>query len=129
MSFIKNIPPDVPCCDDIKQRAICFMEIQLFGKLYYVPITRKAKKILGITESKGEFLVKNRTDLEKVFRDIIAGTYLQIRDTVGSEIKSSLSDEIQVGLEKMFTNQLSIIVDKRLEEKMLPSSTGKENPT
>jgi hypothetical protein len=118
--FKDNLPPDAKMSDDLKQRAEFFMEVQFLGVKYYVPFTKEAKKIFGVSSTKSlleSFIKSNR--LEKLFRDLIASVYLQIRDTVGSEIKHDLSEGIKNSFEKMFSERLEQTINNKFEQKQL----------
>ena len=120
--FVRKLPKDVPISNHIKERAEGYIKIGLFGILYYIPITKEAKKLFKI-KRKGKQLIfdsyKDRQRFERFIRDIINMVYLQIRDTVGSEIHSELKRQIEDGFGKMFNN----LIDKKINQgfqKLLP---------
>jgi hypothetical protein len=115
-----NLPPDAILSDDLKQRAEFFMEAQFLGIKYYIPITKKSKKALGISSIKNlEGSFKKSNQLEGLFQDLIAAVYLQIRDTVGAEIKHELSRDIKNSFEKIFSDRLGLIIEQKFEQKQI----------
>ncbi len=86
---------------DIDERTKETLEVQYMGYYFTIPITDRMMKILK--KHKG-------WDVEKAFRDVISALYIQVRDVVGAEIKSEISNQIADGFTKIF--------DKKLDEKI-----------
>lgn len=126
--FVKKLPKDVPLSDDIKGRAEGYMKIGLFGIPYYIPITKEVKKLFHIKRRGKRFIFdsyKKEQRFRKFVRDIITSIYLQVRDTIGSEIHSQLSSQIEDGFGKMFNN----LIDKKINQgfqKLLPYKNNEE---
>ena len=127
--FVRKLPKDVPISNHIKERAEGYMKVSLFGILYYIPITKEVKKLFKIKRRGKEFIFdsyKKEQRFKKFVRDIITSVYLQIRDTVGSEIHSQLRTQIEDGFGKMFAN----LIDKKINQgfqKLLPYKNEKKN--
>lgn len=124
MEFIplKKLPPDIELSQNIKERAEAFFKIQYLGHYYYIPVTKELSRILkklGIIAKDGTKSFDNEQLIEIFIRDLIASVYLQIRDTVGTEIYATLSGEIKTGLEQMFSSRLSGTVTEKLNQKLL----------
>jgi hypothetical protein len=123
MDIIQFLPKDISLSPDLKDRARYFFVIQHLGIKYYIPATFeliKFLKAMGVTIKKCDngYLIepyKKAAYAETFFRDFIAAIHLQIRDTVGSEVYNTLSQEIHNGLEKMFQKRLSEDISKSLE--------------
>ena len=120
--FIIKLPKDVPLSNDIKERAEGYMKISLFGIPYYIPITKEVKKLFKIKRS-GKYFVfesyKKEQRFRKFVRDIVNSIYLQVRDTIGSEIHYKLRTQIEDG----FGNMFSKILEKKINygfQKLLP---------
>jgi hypothetical protein len=115
-----QLPPGIKLCPDLIERAEFFIEIKYLGYRYYIPITKKAMKVLKITrrDLNSEFLLNTR--MEGFFQDIVASIYLQIRDTIGAEIHRQLSEEIKSGFENLFSNNLEKLISNKFEQKQLP---------
>lgn len=126
--FVGKLPKDVPISNHIKERAKGYMKISLFGILYYIPITKEAKKLFKI-KRKGKHLIfdsyKDRQRFERFVRDIINMIYLQVRDTVGSEIQRDLSQQIEEGFGNMFNKILNKKINQGFQ-KLLPYKNDKE---
>ena len=122
--LIKNtkLPKNVPISEYIKDRAKGFVVITLFGIPYYIPITKDTKKLFNIKKIKNTFIFNNykaEHRFEQFIRDIINVVYLQVRDTVGEEIQSKLSAQMQDGFNTMFGK----IINKKINQefqKLLP---------
>jgi len=127
--FIIKLPKDVPLSNDIKGRAEGYMKISLFGIPYYVPITKEVKKLFKIKRRGRQFIFdsyKKEGRFRKFVRDIITSIYLQVRDTIGSEIHSQLRTQIEEGFGNMFNK----ILDKKINlgfQKLLPYKKGDKN--
>lgn len=126
--IVTKLPKDVPISDDIKERAEGYVTIRMFGILYYIPITKEAKKLFKIKRSGKQFIFdsyKKEQRFKKFVRDIVNSVYLQVRDTIGSEIHSQLSQQI----EDSFGNMYDKILDKKINQgfqKLLPYKNDKE---
>ena len=64
--------------------------------------------------------------LENALREMIDGLYLQVRDTVGGEIHSELSEQINNGLSKLFDDKLDLAITDGFQKK-LPVIEGENN--
>lgn len=117
-----KLPKNVPISEYIKDRAKGFVVITLFGIPYYIPITKDTKKLFNIKKIKNTFIFNNykaEHRFEQFIRDIINVVYLQVRDTVGEEIQSKLSAQMQDGFNTMFGK----IINKKINQefqKLLP---------
>ena len=79
--------------------------IRYMGIRYYVPITKEFKKEFKVKRCKQryEFLsYKSEKRIEDFLRDIISSVYLQIQDTIGSEIYQQLNRNLEQGFSKLF---------------------------
>jgi hypothetical protein len=122
----EDLPKGASISEHLKSQAKYFARITFFGISYYIPVTKEMKKIFGISIIKGEALIKGSyfdgNRLDDFLRDLISVVYLQVRDTVGAEIRERLSDQIKDGLEKMFQQNLSQVIESKLTDKMLPNN-------
>lgn len=112
----EDLPEDSHMSPDLLENHKEFISIKFYGKPYYIPLpaSRKLGKLI---------VQENETEFERYIQFIISALYLQVRDTVGSEIHGRLSREIEEGLNKMFSQNLGRAVMERLDQKLLP---GKE---
>lgn len=113
---------------NVKGRAEGYITIKLFGIPYYIPITKEVKKLFKIQRRGKQFIFdsyKTEERFRKFVRDIITSIYLQVRDTIGSEIHSKLRGQIETG----FGNMFSKLIDKKINQgfqKLLPYINDKE---
>jgi hypothetical protein len=130
LEFIKtsDLPPECKTCDDMKERAHYFTVIKYLGTDYYIPVTPHIAKFLGFPIRHGPdvgTLPRGRDSaVYRFFQDLIAAVYLQVRDTVGNEIKEELGSQISEGFEKFFSGNLSRMVDDKLNGKLLENKSG-----
>jgi hypothetical protein len=126
MNFLRpeELPEDCKTCPDLLERAKYFASVQYIGKIYYIPITPHTAKILGLITTrlptKEECPFSKEQSIDKFFQDQIAALYLQVRDTIGSEIYQNLSTEIKKGFEGFFEKNLDIAIINKLDQKLLP---------
>lgn len=94
-----------------------FFQVLLFGIPYFIPVTTELKKLLGVRIRNGRAVYRVYADehkIENLFRDLVASVYLQIRDTVGSEIKDQLSRQMEDGFTNLFSKMIGNRVDDAL---------------
>ena len=79
-------------------------------------------RTLGGTRKKGGSIVfntyKKERDAEEFIQTIAMALYLQVRDTVGSEIHDTLSREIQEQFQNLFSKNLGIQIQSQLDQRM-----------
>jgi hypothetical protein len=121
MDIVKKLPKDVPLSPHLQQSAMGFIVIQLYGLKYYIPLTKEFKKLFKIKRRKNKFIFssyKSERQIEEFLRDVIASIYLQIRDTVGSEIHLQLNEEIKSGFTNLFANILEKKITDEFQKKL-----------
>jgi len=72
---------------------------------------------------------KTETQFSDMVSVIIDAVYLQVRDTVGSEVKSSIMDEIKNRIDNLLAPKLGKEIDDRLNRKLLPGEENKYENT
>jgi len=112
----KDLPKHVSLSPHLLSKCKELIEISYIGVKYYIPITDDVKKIIKRKKFGNINMIKN----DDVFQDIINSIYLQVRDTVGSEIHSELSQQIEEGFSKLFSLPLAKKIDEQLNRKLLP---------
>ena len=123
MEYRKSLPKGVPTCSDQQDRAHGFVGILYSGHTYWLPITKEMKRLFGISLRAGNIVFKkddDKYDFEKAVREIVHAVYLQIRDTVGSEIEQALMTEIRDGFSQMLFKQVADRVDASLTKALPP---------
>ena len=93
------------------------------GISYYIPVSTEMKKVFGIHIENGKPVFDSHARgfrLDDVLCDIIDSVYLQIRDTVGSEIATDLHQQLEDSFSKMFENVISSKVEKELNHRLPP---------
>jgi hypothetical protein len=93
------------------------------GITYYIPVSTEMKKVFGIHIENGKPVFdsyKQEFRLDYVLGDIVGSVYLQIRDTVGSEIATDLHQQLEDSFSKMFENVISDKVEKEFNKKLPP---------
>ena len=112
----KDLPKSISLSQHLLSRCTEVIEIDLFGREYYIPITEDIDRII----KRGTFGNINLIRNADLFQDIINSVYLQIRDTVGSEIHSQLSQQIEEGFAKLFHLPLAKEINKQLNMALPP---------
>jgi hypothetical protein len=111
---------DAKTSPDLKERADGFFRVQHFGITYYVPVTKEMKKLLKL-KRKGDKIEFSTIDstymIDKMLRDIIAAVYIQLRDTVGAEIKEELMGELKGNINKMLNQKFNNVIEERMQDK------------
>lgn len=112
----KDLPKSVSLSQHLLEKCKDLVEIHFIGTKYYIPITEDIEKII----KRGRFgnvpLIRNAD----FFQDIINSVYLQIRDTIGSEIHSQLSQQIEEGFSTLFNLPLAKKIDEQLNKALPP---------
>ena len=119
--IIYKLPKDVPMSDHLQKKAVAYIEVLLYGIRYYIPITKRVIRYFHIKTSKSKLVMDydQTMQLHDLCQEIINATYLQIRDTIGCEIKRELNDKIEDGFSRLFSDKLDKIVDDSMI-KMIP---------
>ena len=96
--FVKRPPAGHPACQADLERAAWWVRVMLLGTSYYLPVTREIARLFGIKTVRGKPQF-GLWEVEKVFddgmRSILHAVYLQMRDRVGAEIQTAISDEVK----------------------------------
>jgi hypothetical protein len=116
----ENLPEKAKTCQNLKDKARFFVEVTYLGRPFYVPITENIKRIFNIHIKNGVPEIPKNLDFEDFLRDLISSIYLQIRDTVGEEIKSELDRKIQEGFSEMFNKMFGDNIQKKIEDGLDP---------
>ncbi len=127
--IVYELPKDVKLSKSLEEKAFGYYKIKLFGMDYYVPITKELMRLFNIKLVDGKFVFRryrDRGDIEDMLRYIINSTYLQVRETIGSEVYLDLSEDIKKGFEKMYAQRLMTAIDERLQVKSLEYKEDKE---
>jgi len=112
----EKLPEDAMTCIDMKQRAKFYAVVKYYGVDYYIPVTKEMKRLFKI-KYRREQVWTELDGVDRFLRDLVASVYFQVRDTVGKEVKRSLSTEIKDRFEELFSENLSWVVTKQLEDK------------
>ena len=118
-----DLPKDHKLSRHLLDNADHVAVIRFYGGKYYIPIGFKERRLMGLQIRDGQPVFKVQRsvfDWEDFFRTIIDVVYLQVRDTVGSEIKQHLEQEIHESFDRLFSDQL----EKKIE-KLLPKPNDK----
>ena len=124
LEYIEKLPEDVSLSPDLREKALGYFKILLFGLYYYFPITKELKQMFKIKIENGHFVwtsFKAEEKVENLLRHLLLSTYYQVRDTVGKEVYRDINRNIKDGLEKMYTGILQKSIIGNLDSKMLPS--------
>jgi hypothetical protein len=121
--ILYELPANVPTSPDLKERALAWIEFRSIGGTYYAPITKEAKKLLGLHTVLGKLVLSydQINLLEKYVHDIYWALYIEIRDTVGSEIHDSISEDIKKQFHNMFSKKLGDTIEKGLDKRLMPA--------
>ena len=101
--IVYDIPEGTPISRDIRERSLAYMEIGLFGRKYYVPITKQVKKLFNLKMRQGRFLINydKQSDMQKMFQDSIRMVQMQIRHDVAGEAVDEIMQDIRNGFDKI----------------------------
>ena len=114
----KALPSHVKLSQHLLDKCLFVLEVDLFGRQYFIPITKEIERIIKFKEPfKNGVTLADNTEM---FQDVINALYLQIRDTVGSEIHQQLSNQIEEGFSKLFDLPLAKEISERLNMKLPP---------
>jgi hypothetical protein len=101
----------------IRGRADFFFRFQLNGFSYYVPVSKELKNLFKLGIRKGGPIFDSfpaQVRCEALLGDIASCLYLQMRDTVGAEIKNGLHRDIEERFSSLFSKVISDKVDEQL---------------
>jgi len=130
MDYVRELPDDVELSPYLKERSNGYLRVQHSGKSYYIPLTKEMKKVFKISRKKDTLMFgKTETQFSDMVSVIIDAVYLQVRDTVGSEVKSSIMDEIKNRIDNLLAPKLGKEIDDRLNRKLLPGEENKYENT
>lgn len=125
--IIYKLPKGVELSKYIKEKAIAYIEIQLQGLKYYVPITKEIKKQFGFIQKKGKLIptnwkaFKNLYDIMQITIDSI---YLQVRDVVCEGIESKLDNKLTETFSGLFGQYIHNKVKDEINKKLPNKSTN-----
>jgi len=112
----KDLPKNISLSQHLLEQCTEIVEIDFFGVKYYIPLTIEINKVI----KRGKFGHYNLIKNDNLLQDIINAVYLQIRDTVGADIHSQLSQQIEEGFSKMFSLPLAKKIDDQLTKALPP---------
>lgn len=112
----KDLPTDVSISKHLLDKCDELVEIDFLGVKYYIPITEDIEKIVKRGRFGNVTLIRN----PDLFQDLINAVYLQIRDTIGADIHSQLSQQIEEGFSTLFSLPLAKRIDEQLNKALPP---------
>jgi hypothetical protein len=115
--IIYKLPKGVELSQHLRDKALAYLDVRLYGLHYYIPITKEIKKQFHFIERKGEIIPTNWKELDRlceISQMIIDAVYLQVRDVVCGEIEENLDRELREGFSKLFENY----IHKKVNEKV-----------
>jgi hypothetical protein len=114
--IIYEIPEDTPISKDIQERALAYMEIGMFGRRYYVPITKQVKRLFKLKMRKGRFVVDydTRNDMDKMFHDSIRMVQMQIRHDVAGEAVDKIMRDIRDGFDSILRPKVEEMIERKV---------------
>lgn len=122
MTYCKTLPNHIKLSDHLKQQADGYIGVSLYGKSYYIPITKDCKKLFGIKRhreiikfTKGKLM--DDCKFADFVRTIIDSIYLQVRDTIGVEIREELLREVMDKMNNIIVPQIDEEINKRFKNK------------
>jgi hypothetical protein len=122
ISYRKTLPDNVKLSGHLKEQADGYIGVTSLGKTYYIPITKDCKKLFGI-KRRGETIEFTKGKLMDIYkfddfiRTIINSIHLQIRDTIGIEIREELMREVMDKMNNVIVPQIDEEINKRFIEK------------
>jgi hypothetical protein len=122
--IIYKLPKDIELSKHLKDQALAYLDVRLYGSHFYIPITKEIKKQFHLIERKGKLIATNWKELNRLYditQDIIDSIYLQVRDYVCAGIEQNLDQNLREGFSKLFEKlihkQVTEKVNLRLENK------------
>jgi hypothetical protein len=128
MTYLTKFPEHVPTSQYLIDNADGCFSIDLYGQPYYIPVTKELKKIFGLKKRGDKMIFASSKDdmmIEEILRLVIDATYIQIRDTVGSEISQEITKIVTNKIANLLAPQLDREITKRFEKKFLIVSEDK----
>jgi hypothetical protein len=126
--IIYKLPKGIELSGYIQERALAYLDVQLQGLHYYVPITKEVKKQFGLIERKGKLIPTNWKMFRRLYdivQIIIDSIYLQVRDVVCEDIESKLDSKLTDTFSFLFKKYLHKQVDNEINKK-LPNNLKNE---
>lgn len=100
---LEDLPEGI-LSDHIKGEYKEYVVVKSLGVDYYVPLPKRVLSFLKKMNPNNRFNIE--IFLEDWLRNVISALHLQVRDTVGAEVESSLSRQITESFSKMFQENL-----------------------
>jgi hypothetical protein len=113
-----KLPKGVTVSKSITDVAVAYYRVTLWGHPYYVPITKRMKKLLKMSVIKGKVIIPQEMLFEDVLREIIHAIHLQVRDDVCSGIQDHISQEVGHGFQQLFDKFIEKKVNSEVEKVM-----------
>jgi hypothetical protein len=125
--YTMTLPKHIALSPHNREKADGYLKVLLYGKTYYVPLTREMKRAFRI-HRRGAGVSFDSFGMEMAFDDIVRtvidATYLQVRDTVGAEIKEDVLRLVNDRMQAVLEPQIDKELDRRFEQKERPRITG-----
>jgi len=132
LTFVKTLPKGVEISQHHREQARGgYIVIMVGGRDFYIPVTKEAKKLFGITVNKGKLYVKNHRvgfEADDFLRCVVGALLLQVRDDVCAGMESRLMQEVQEGLENLFRVPISKRIGHEVDSKLFPVSDVDAKP-
>ena len=119
--IVYRLPKGVKLSQHLREGAMGYLRVAYLGNDYYLPITKNAKKIFGFKIIKGKIEQRDwetNTKMADFARDVVGAMFLQVRESVGDEIHSSLSQDIAEGFSKLAEKGLERIINYRINKRL-----------
>jgi len=122
MEFVIEKPDWAEMSDYLCEKAEGYVIILSMGIKYCIAVTPDLKKVFGLSRDKDRLYCKKGSELkvEKVIRSIMDSVYLQMRDTVGAQISSDLSDQLKDFMEEKLGPGFDALVSGKMKQGLLP---------
>jgi hypothetical protein len=105
----------------LKEKAEGYVSFPLNGRQYFVPVTKKLRKLGELPKPKKgsdrwDIPYDMECALEGFLQTVADSIYLQMRETIGAEVYQDIHEELQETFEQMFTDKLSKRIDDKMEK-------------
>lgn len=120
--FITKLPRGTPSSKSIKDSAVGFAKVMSFGTYYYIPITKKALKVLPLKIRRGKIVCEDfnlEISIDKMLRSFVQAIEIQIRESVGAGVYEDLRVEMNEGLERLYAPHLKLKIKAGMKQKRI----------
>ena len=120
--FVRELPKGRTCTytPGRQGKVEGYFVVQMLGDSYYIPLTSKIKRQMGIKRNGDKIEFLGDIDgfvLEGWLRAVIGVVYCQVRDVVVSEAAASVTEEVKDRIDELLRPRVREELQSRVEKK------------